>query len=247
MLDLLKLSRNLNAQTDGAFDVTVGPVLRLWALSGKAGRVPTQAELDLAKAQTGWNLIEIRDDGVIKKEFAASIDLGGIAKGYAIDCAVEVLKQHGCAGGLINIGGDIRCFGLKEDEGPWQIALEDPFNPRSGSYPAMVGLADGSVCTSGNYFRFSTIDDKRFSHIVDPRTARPVEIVPSVTVIAPTATIADAWATALSVLGPAGLKLVEDNPDIEAMLTTGSPENYNHLFTKGFRKHLLKLKGLDVK
>ncbi len=242
-LDLLKLSRQLTAQTDGAFDVTVGPVLRLWAQAGRAGRVPTQAELDKAKAQTGWDLIEILDNGARKKVFAASIDLGGIAKGYAIDRAVEVLKQKGCAGGLINIGGDIRCFGQKEGGGPWLIELEDPFQPGSGNYPARVGLADGSVCTSGNYFRFSSIDGKRFSHIVDPRSGRPAEIVPSVTVIAPTATIADAWATALSVLGPAGLELLEDNPGIEAMLTTGSPENFKHFFSKGFQQYLLKLKG----
>ena len=246
-LDLLKLSRKLAGQTDGAFDVTVGPVLRLWAQAAKVGRIPTQAELDQAKAQTGWDLIEILDNGARKKVFAASIDLGGIAKGYAIDRAVEVLIQKGCAGGLINIGGDIRCFGIKENNEPWQIALEDPFNPRSGNYPARVGLTAGSVCTSGNYFRFSSIDGKRFSHIVDPRSGRPAEIVPSVTVIAPTATIADAWATALSVLGPAGLELLEDNPGIEAMLTTGSPENYKHFFSKGFQKYLLKLGGKDIK
>ena len=246
MLYLLKLSRKLAGQTGGAFDVTVGPVLRLWAQAGKAGRVPTQLELDKAKSQTGWDLIEIVAGGARKKIFAASVDLGGIAKGYAIDRAVEVLKQHGCAGGLINIGGDIRCFGKKEDGSPWQIALEDPFNPRSGKYPARVGLAGGSVCTSGNYFRFSTIGGKRFSHIVDPRTARPAEMVPSVTVIADTAVIADAWATALSVLGPAGLEIVNATDGIEAMLTTGSPENYTHTFSKGFSQHLLKLDGKDV-
>jgi len=166
------------------------------------------------------------------------IDLGGIAKGYGIDQAVQALKDDGVSGGLVNVGGDIRCFGRPPKGDLWEIKIKDPFK-KEGIF-AKLGIKSGAVCTSGNYFRFVEIGDKRFSHIIDPRTGIPAEAAASVTVMAPTAITADAWATALSVLGPSGLEIIPENKSIEAMIITGTPDNPEVHMTEGFEKLLIK-------
>ncbi len=234
-LQLIRRSRELTEKTDGAFDPTCLPLIKVWASAGKEGRVPSETELALAKKLSGWEHFEFVDGGIRKKTDGAGIDLGGIAKGYGIDQAAEAMISAGIARGLVNVGGDVRCFGTRKDGGNWMVAVENPFG---GEYIAVLKLRDEAVCTSGNYERFTDIDGKRYSHIVDPRTGFAAEITPSVTVIAPNATLADAWATALSVLGADGLKLIDPDSGIEAMIVIGDPETYEMIRTDGFDKHV---------
>ena len=229
---LLDTARRLSAETDGAFDVTYQPVFTLWKRSGKASRLPGEGELAIAVANSGWDKFELTETGVIKRLDGASIDLGGIAKGFAIDRAVDEMRRLDIAGGLVDVGGDIRCFGETVSCAPWKIGIRDPFPPHG-----MIGtlaVADCAVCTSGNYERFTVIAGRRYSHIIDPRTGRPVDSAPSVTVVAPTAAIADAWATALSVLGPGGLAKLPVSADIQAMIVVGTPEKHQVHVTEGF-------------
>ncbi|MCK4602007.1 MAG: FAD:protein FMN transferase, partial [Phycisphaerae bacterium] len=172
--------------------------------------------------------ITITEDGVIKTTDTASLDLGGVAKGYGIDRAVEAMIQAGCRGGLIDVGGDIRCFGRSA----WTVAVRDPFGRTEPV--AVLRLRGGAVCTSGNYERYYEIAGRRYSHIIDPRTGRPVDFAPSVTVVAPAAMTADAWATALSVLGVDGLALLGEDSGIEAMIVVGTPDSFEVYGTKGF-------------
>jgi len=231
--DVLRLAGEVSLETDGAFDVTCRPVLELWKRAAGEGRVPTEEELAEARGRVGWHLLELRETGAAKRRAGVSVDLGGIAKGYAVDRAVDAMLAAGCAGGLVDAGGDIRCFGRAAGEdGRWRIAVRDPFEPDRTF--ATIALDEGAVCTSGNYRRFTTIQGKRYSHIVDPRTGRPAEAAPSVTVVAPQAAVADAWATALSVLGEKGLAMIPPASGIEAMLVLGGPEGWRLAKTAGF-------------
>jgi len=237
-LTVLRLARDLHAQTDGAFDVTCLPVFRLWARAGKAGRLPTAEELAAAKSASGWDKFELLPDGARKAVAEAGVGLGGIAKGYAIDLAAEAMLRTGCQGGLVDVGGDIRCFGLSSRGGKWRIAVNSPFAPGGGEFFGTLELTGLAVCTSGNYERYSVIGGKKYSHIVDPRTAMPVDTAPSVTIVAPTAALADGWATALSVLGEAGLKRIDPDSGIEALVVMGGPDDYHLAQTPGFAKLL---------
>ena len=172
------------------------------------------------------------------------MDLGGIAKGYAVDQAVAAMTSLGIRGGVVDAGGDLRCFGSRPDGQSWKVAVRDPFHAADASAPPLATLRvhDAAVCTSGNYFRYVQIQGRRYSHIIDPRPGphmgMPAEAAPSVTVVAPTAIVADMWATALSVLGAGGLSLLPPEAHIEAMVVEGMVHDVHIRMTDGFAKLL---------
>ncbi len=214
-LEVLQAARQLSADTDGAFDVTCRGVIELWKQAAKANKLPTTDQLAAARASASWNDIFLGENSATKSLASAGVDLGGIAKGYGIDLAIEAMQSAGVTWALADVGGDIRCIGLRADGKPWRVGIRNPIQPGLVGVLEVTNLA---VCTSGNYERFSEIGGVRYSHIVDPRTGWPAEAAPSVTVIAPTALIADAWATALSVLGSAGLEKLPQDQGVEAMI-----------------------------
>jgi thiamine biosynthesis lipoprotein len=229
---LLERARRLSRATGGAFDITCGPQVALWRQAGKENRLPTPAQVEAARARSGWELLELAGSRARKGAESLALDLGGIAKGEAIDRALAVLAAAGCAGGLVEIGGDLRCFGRRPGGRPWEILVRDPYRP--GESCASLEVGEGALCTSGDYFRYTEIEGRRYSHILDPRTGRPAGQASSVTVLAPRAVVADAWATALSVLGPEGLDRVESRPGLEALMIVGGPGRSRHLATSGF-------------
>lgn len=213
---VLAASRQAWEASAGAFDITCRPLLELWKEAGRRGRLPSDAELAAARAESSWAMLRLTPGGATKTAPTACVDLGGIAKGYGIDRATDALRAAGCLGGLVDVGGDLRCFGRSPDGVTWRIGIRDPLGERLRE---TLHLTDRAVCTSGNYQRFVTIAGRRFSHIVDPRTGWPADRVPSVTVVAPTALEADPWATALSVLGFDGLSKLPAG--VEALLVNG--------------------------
>lgn len=239
---LLVAAREAAGTTRGAFDVTVGPLITLWRGSAEAGRLPSPEEVARARALSHWDLIELRDDGVVKTVEGARVDLGGIAKGYAIDRASDYLAERVPAGGLVDIGGDVRVWGRPPQAEGWEVAVRDPFG--QGEL-ARLRPPDGAVCTSGDYARFLEISGRRYSHIIDPRTGRPAEGVVAVTVFAPRAETADVWATALSVSGPDGIALLPSG--VEVLLVMGTPDAPRLLATPGFVRMLVRVpEGLAV-
>jgi thiamine biosynthesis lipoprotein len=132
---------------------------------------------------------------------------------------------------MVEIGGDLRIAGVDAEGEGWLIAIRSPFEDRPWT---RIRLAEGAVCTSGSYARYMEIGGRRYSHVLDPRTGWPAERSPSVTVIGPDAATADAWATALSVLGLAGLALADDRSELEALLVSGEPESPRGYATSGF-------------
>jgi thiamine biosynthesis lipoprotein len=173
------------------------------------------------------------------------VDLGGIAKGYAIDKAVEAMQKAGATGGMVDIGGDIRCFGLPSaGQSVWRIGLQDPDKAKDGfdtGTPLLVlHLTDAAVATSGGYRRFARIQGEKYSHIINRLTGAAAKGLSSVTVISRSAIDADALATAVDVMGTEkGLALIEEIPQTDAILITSAPQ-YKLIKTTGAEKYIIK-------
>ncbi len=221
--DLLKTAKDMAERTGGAFDITCGPLLIMWKQCGRAKRLPTKEELKRALAPVGSDGIVLADGTAKLAKPGMKIDLGGVAKGYAVDAAIAALRRAGITSALVNAGGDMAMIGPRPGKPNWSIGVQDPRKP--DDQKAMVctlALPPCAVATSGNYQRYVEIEGRRFSHIVDPRTGWPCASVPSVTIVSKSSAMAaDAWATAASVLPPdETLKLINADSDLEALLVT---------------------------
>ncbi len=225
--DVIERAIEFNHLTNGAFDVTVGPLVSLWGFGSEGGgdyRVPTQDEIKDALRRTGTHLMELdkAQTTIVLNADGVHIDLSGIAKGYAVDRAVAVLRGAGVTHALVNAGGDIAVVGGKTSKRPWVVGVQRPVHRDSTRRVEIIGtlrLVGGAVATSGNYQQYFTVGDRTYSHIIDPRTGAPREHVPSITVVAPDCTTADAMATGLLVLGPEeGIEIVESLAGVEAVI-----------------------------
>jgi thiamine biosynthesis lipoprotein len=206
---LLTRAVEIGALTAGAFDITVGPAVRLWKVT-EATRVPTKMELAIAAQYVDYRLVRLdpKTRTVFLEKPGMQIDIGGIGKGYAAEHAAAVMRNAGATGGLIAVAGDFRIFGRRGDGTPWPVGIQHP--RRSGAVLATLESVDEAVSTSGDYERFFFKDGIRYHHILDPRTLLPARRCQSVTIIASDATTADGLATGVFVMGPEkGLALVE--------------------------------------
>ena len=200
----LELSLRYSELTGGAFDPTVGSLVKMWGFN--AGKAPDQP-LDDAVIRPvlqgiGYRRLQLADRTAFLESPRASLDLGGIAKGYAVDLCIERFSESEKAprGLMVDLGGNIRVLGESRKGHPWRIGVRNPFDLED--VLGVLTLTNGmAVATSGNYERFVTIGGRRYAHIIDPRTGRPVEGMAGVTVIAQTATETDAMSTGLFVMG----------------------------------------------
>lgn len=193
-------------QSHGAFDMTLGRLIRLWGIETDTPHLPTAAELQDALKGVGPGALGLQGRQVSKTEPQLMVDLGGIAKGYAIDRAIDLLAQAGIHQASVNAGGDIRLLGRHGDR-PWKIGIQHPRQPEQ--LLTTLELESRAVVTSGDYERFFERDGVRYHHLFDPQTGRPARKCQSVTVVTDRAMVADALATAAFVLGPrAGMALL---------------------------------------
>ena len=248
--EVLQKSTEFSRLSEGAFDITIGPLAELWRTAAEVNSVPADAELELARSKVGYEKL-ILDANEMTVRFAVDgmkLDLGGIAKGYAIDKAIEAMRAGGAVGGMVDVGGDIRCFGLPpKGKKTWRIGLEDPTEPQGGNQTLAVSagrvllvlkLTNAAVATSGGYRRFVLIEGKKYSHIMNRVSGESAEGLSSVTIIAQNAIDADALATAVTVMGPEkGLALIETIPKTEAILIMPPPE-YQLIKTTGAEKYI---------
>jgi FAD:protein FMN transferase len=223
-------SQDLSTRSDGAFDITVGPVVRLWRRARQMKVMPTSQVLNKALDRVGYNLIRL-DSKQHKVELLKAdmrLDLGGIAKGYALDQAYIALKKNGIDRALIEAGGDIRLGEPPPNKPGWRIGVAQI--DAKGQPGIYLSLSRVAVATSGDTMQFVMIDGKRYSHIVDPKTGIGLTDRTQVTVIAPDGITADGLSTAVNVLGPAkGLKLIESTPNTAAYImrqSDGKIETY---------------------
>ena len=216
--------------TKGAFDITVGPLMKKWGFFREEGRIPDKKELELVLGWVSYKNVIVEQkpkslySGVHHYERVISfknphtqVDLGGIGKGYAVDSAMKLLRNNGIRSALINFAGNVYACGSPPGRKSWIIGLQHPRNSKDiiGSFE----ITDKAVSTSGDYEKFFTINGERYSHIIDPRTGRPVKGIASVTIIADNATKADALSTGVFVLGlEEGMKLIEKLPDVEGII-----------------------------
>lgn len=217
---ILEKSQELAKRSDGAFDITAGPVVRLWRRARRRHELPDLKELAQARRLSGYKLLHLdakaRTAQLLKP--GMMLDLGGIAKGYAADEAMKVLARHGITRALVAAGGDIALGAPPPDQPGWRIGiapLETPDQPPT----RFLLLHDAGVSTSGDAEQHAEIGGVRYSHIVDPRSGRALVGHSSVTVVAPNATTSDGLATTLSVLNPKrALALVRSTPQTATLI-----------------------------
>ena len=227
-VDLLRQAEEVWEISGGAFDVTVGPVTRLWDFHGDGqGTVPDPGIIEEAVRHVGMRHLTIGEDGASLDDPEAAVDLGGIAKGYIADRVAEYLREQGVTGAVINLGGNIECVGSKpaasfgKEREPFRIGIELPYSDRTQILGSLE-VTSGTVVTSGVYERFFVADGKEYHHILDPATGYPAQTdVLSVTLVSQEGRSADcdALATACLLLGrEQGLALLEAQDGIEALI-----------------------------
>ncbi len=219
MYRLIEASKVFSVLSSGAFDITVQCLAGLWDFGGPEFHVPPPSRVKSRLDRVDYRKIRLgkKDSTVFLEKAGMAISLGGIAKGYAVDRAVAVLRASGIPAGVVSAGGDLFAFGRKENGAPWKVGVR---NPRAHDRNiALLPVSNMAVATSGDYERYRILDGKRYHHIIDPRTGYPGEGCMSVTVVADNAMTADALATAVFVLGPqAGMALLERLPQVEGII-----------------------------
>lgn len=216
---VLSHAQGLSRRSHGAFDVTVGPVVRLWRRARRRKTLPSPERLRAAREQVGYRLLRLdREPRTVELlKPGMRLDLGGIAKGYAVDEALAVLKKSGIPRALVDAGGDIALGDPPPGKPGWRIGIARL--EADGPPSHVLTLSRAAVATSGDTWQYVEIDGRRYSHIVDPRTGLGLTDHSSVTVVAPDGMMADALASAVSVLGPQkGLKLIEETPGTAAFI-----------------------------
>lgn len=231
---LLAESMQIKERSEGAFDITVGPLVQAWGFNG--GTMPTQslppARIEELLEKTGSEHIILSESSVFLEYKGMALDPGGIAKGAAVDECVKTLAKTGVTDVLVNLGGNMRCIGSPGKGKPWLIGVQNPFD--SQDVIGTIRLANGmAVATSGNYERFVIIDGERHCHIINPATGWPAQGIAGVTVLCESATAADAWSTAffaaglkaathlIARSGTTGVMLIPDKQPIEIWLSPG--------------------------
>ncbi|MDY6268331.1 MAG: FAD:protein FMN transferase [Selenomonadaceae bacterium] len=217
--DMLAFARAWSEKTDGAFDVTAGPVIWLWGIGTPQERVPSDAEIAEARSHVGWRKLELResDHSARLMEQGMRVHLGAIAKGYALDGVREIYEKHGVKNGLVSLGGSsIDTYGMNLKNQKWRIGIRHPRADDPKMYLGVAPLSDAALSSSGDYERYFEQDGQRYHHIFDPATGRPAASgLMGVTVIARgehAGELSDILTTALFVLGEQrGRELIEQS------------------------------------
>ncbi len=230
---MLQLAQEYSRLTEGAFDITIGPVMDLWGFGQQKQKVPESHELTrtLALVNSTELLLDEQAHSAFLKKAGMSLDLGAVAKGYAVEKAARILEESGVKKALIDAGGNIRVLGEKDKGVPWKIGIQDPRNP--AALLGILSLKNEAAVTSGDYHRNVQIAGKTYHHLISPRTGYPAEYNMSVTVLTRDASQADLLSTALFLLEPQqALALGTKLSDTEVLIVTADKKI---LFTPGLR------------
>jgi thiamine biosynthesis lipoprotein len=241
---VLTHAQEVAGQSDGAFDVTVEPLVRLWGFLGGTPRVPKQEEITAVLERVGYGRLLFDADAQTLRfnREDLRIDLGGIAKGYGVDQAADILRRAEVTDALIDLSGNMVALGNAAAHDGWWVGIRDP----SGEYPylARLNLHNEAVATSGDYEQFVDADGKRHGHILDPRTGWSAQGLSSVTVVTYEATVADAWATALFVLGPeAARQIARERDDLAVILIEPRPNDKDIIWIEEPLRSRFEIRG----
>ena len=220
-LDVYQLAMQVSKDTDGAFDITVAPLVNAWGFGFKNGIEPTRSLLDSLKQIVGYQKVSLENGRIHKQDPRIMLDCSAIAKGYGSDVVARFLRSRGVTNYMVEIGGEIVTKGVNERRVPWKIGVTKPSDDplaESQELQTLLNLTDKALATSGNYRNFYYKDGKKYAHTIDPKTGYPIQHnILSATVIGQQCAVADAYATAFMVMGLDGAKKVlERHPELMA-------------------------------
>ena len=232
-IEMIKIAQKFHSQTEGAFDPTLGPVIKLWGFGGgKNKSTPDEYELSKARSLVGFNFIGWNEEKktIWKTKSGVQLDINAFAPGWVCDLIGPMLIGHGIENYMIDMSGEILFKGTKGENTPWIAGVEKPSLKRSEGVQQAFKMRDLAIATSGNYRQFFDENNMRKSHIIDPRTGSPVlHTISSASVIATSGAAADVWSTAMMVLGPSGIDLAEKNGIKVLLLDAKNPELFEEI------------------
>ena len=234
MEGLLKLCDNLHFMTQGVLDPTALPLITLWDYKAETPRLPTVGEIEATRTLVGWQKVQRAPGKIFLPVAGMALDFGGFGKEYAVDIAAQIATDHGIPSALVDFGHDLRAVGVPPDRPAWHIGLEDPQNP--GTHNASLAIVGKGVASSGDYIRRFLVEGKRYGHIIDPRTGRPVANgCLQATVVASSCLQAGVLSTTAFVLGvPKGIDFIQACPGAEGLIVTDKVRAQ----TRGFFHHV---------
>ena len=236
-------AQEISQRSDGAFDVTVAPLVNLWGFgpNPRPAEPPTADEITAALAEVGYQQLGVRrtPPALRKQHGTLSVDLSAIAKGYAVDQVAEALARRGFRHLLVDVGGELRALGNNPEGKHWRIAIETP-GARQGAFQQILAATNVGVATSGDYRNYFEKDGRRYSHTIDPRSGRPIEHrLASVTVLAESAMQADGLATALMVMGPDKGQQLAEREGIAALFIIRHADGFKERHTSALKNYLV--------
>ena len=249
MADIVTTSLRIGAKTDGAMDITVGPLVNLWGFGPEQQpvQIPSQEQIDAMKAKTGLQHLTVINQShqqYLQKDLPdLYVDLSTVGEGYAADHLARLMEQEGISRYLVSVGGALNSRGMNGEGLPWRVAIQKPTD-KENAVQAVVDINGHGISTSGSYRNYYELDGKRLSHVIDPQTGRPIEHnLVSVTVIAPTALEADAWDTGLMVLGPEKAKEVVRREGLAVYMITKEGDSFKTWMSPQFKSFLVSEKN----
>ena len=220
---VFNLAEKISDDTDGAFDITVAPLVNLWGFGFKTGNQPTKAAIDSLRSIVGYKKIALKDGHIRKADPRVMLDCSAIAKGYGCDVVAALLRRHGIDNYMVEIGGEVVTQGISEKRLPWKIGVTKPADDSLAvdkELQTVLNVKNMAMATSGNYRNFYYKNGKKYAHTIDPKTGYPVQhIILSATVLAKHCAEADAYATSFMVMGMEGAKrILEKHSELMAYL-----------------------------
>ncbi len=242
--EVFTLAENISKETDGAFDITVAPMVNLWGFGFKKGLTPNKEVIDSVRALVGYHKVALIDEHVKKQNPNTMLDCSAIAKGYGSDVVARFLQSKGIENFMVEIGGEVVTRGNSEKRVPWRIGINKPTDDSLNTnteLQTVLNVTDKAMATSGNYRNFYYKNGKKYAHTIDPKTGYPVQHnILSATVIADNCATADAYATSFMVLGMDGAqKILEKHPDILAYLIYSDNKGKNQVWYSPSMKKIL--------
>ncbi len=228
LYDLIARSIEISKITQGAFDISYAALDPVWFFDGRMKAVPGESERLKSVQNIGFKdlVLNAKEQTVYLPKKGMKIGFGAIGKGYAADATKKLMKSLGVSSGIINASGDLTSWGKKPDGTDWQVGISNPENP--AKVFSWFPVRDAAVATSGNYEKYVTLEGKQYSHIMDPRTGMPVSGIKSVTVFAPNAELADAFATAVFIMGiDTGIDTISQLPGMSCIIVDAE-NNIHH-------------------
>lgn len=231
-VEVFQLAKQISTETNGAFDITVAPMVNVWGFGFKNGTSPTKEVIDSIKGIVGFEKVNYKDGKVLKQDPRITLDCSAIAKGYGCDMVARLFRQKDIKNFMIEIGGEVVTSGISEKRIPWKIGVTKPTDDSLSTnqeLQTVLNITDMAMATSGNYRNFYYKNGKKYAHTINPKTGYPVQHnILSATVLAPNCATADAYATSFMVLGMEKAKqILEKHPELMSYFIYSDPKGRN--------------------